>query len=107
MSPRAIRRIVLVLFAGGIAGMIVSSLAESSGGAVTFGLVTAVAALGLILVSAVAPVQPSGGQRGGAVDEEAAAEVETRIRRLVSAGADERAVRELVQRAVELGRSGR
>lgn len=107
MSPRVIRRIVLVVFIGGIAGMIATSLAENTGGAVTFGLVTAVAALGLILVSAVAPVhRPAGGPQA-VVDERVAAEVEARVRELVRAGADERAVRELVQRAVELGRGGR
>jgi hypothetical protein len=103
MSPRWVRRIVLVVFVGGIAGMIVSSIADSTGGALTFGLLTAAAALGLILVAAVAP--PGALGAGGGGDEEAAAAVEQQVADLVDAGADEHDVRHLVRTAVRLGRS--
>ena len=55
MSPRWIRRIVIVVFVAGIAGMIAGSVADNNGVAITFGLVTAAAAVGLILVTSVAP----------------------------------------------------
>jgi hypothetical protein len=108
MSPRWIRRIVIVVFLAGIAGMIVGSVADNNGVAITFGLLTAAAAVGLILVSSVAP--PEAFRKGGSTivdarrfDEATAADVEERIRILVDAGADEGALRQLVQRAVQLG----
>jgi hypothetical protein len=101
MSARWIRRIVLVIFAGGIAGMIVGSIADNNGTAVTFGLITAVAAAGLILVTSVA----GPGAFGGApVDEAAAEDVERRVEELVAAGVDEAEVRSLVRAAIRLGR---
>jgi hypothetical protein len=108
MSPRWIRRIVIVVFLAGIAGMIVGSVADNNGMAITFGLLTATAAVGLILVSSVAP--PEAFRKDGSTaadirgfDEATAVDVEERIRRLVDAGASEQAVRQLVQRAVQLG----
>ena len=50
ISPRIIRRIVLIVFVLGIGGMIGGSIAEITGLAITFGLITAIAALGLVLV---------------------------------------------------------
>jgi hypothetical protein len=44
VQPRIVRRLVLVVFVGGIAGMIVGSIADNNGTAITFGLITAVAA---------------------------------------------------------------
>jgi hypothetical protein len=132
MSPRALRAVVLLVFALGIAGMIVGSIRDSNGMAVTFGLVTAVAALVLILLTAVVPASalsapqrnrsasrsdagseaglPGEGTargsapRGRGYDERLAREVEERIRALVATGADEEAVRVLVRAAVDLGR---
>ena len=83
----------------GIAGMIVGSIADNNGMAITFGLVTAVAAVGLILVTAVAG--PGGFARTGPTSRPrrrraAGALVEEQVDELVAAGADERAVRELV-----------
>jgi hypothetical protein len=78
----------------GIAGMIVSSIADNSGAALTFGVVTAVAVLVLIAVTASGP-RP--------IAEEDAAELERAIRGLVAAGADEVEVRDLVRRARKLG----
>lgn len=106
MQPRTVRRLVLVVFVGGIAGMIAGSIADNNGVAITFGLVTAVGALGLILVTSVAG--PSGFASPPAeLGDELALEVEERIGELVDAGADEQQVRRLVQRAVALGRFSR
>lgn len=104
MHAHIVRRLVLVVFVGGVAGMIVGSIADNNGTAITFGLATAVAAICLILVTSVT----TGTDQGGVVfDEAKAAEMEARIRALVDAGADEPAVRELVRDAVVLGRSAR
>jgi hypothetical protein len=104
IDPRLVRRIVLVVFVLGIAGMIVGSIRSSNGAAMTFGLITAAAALALVLVSSVSPPAPSGAA-APVVDERLAADVEDRIGALVADGADEEAVRRLVGRAVELGRN--
>ena len=97
MSAVAIRRVLVAVCLGGIAGMIVTSIADSPGGALTFGLLTAAAALGMILVTAVT--------NGGSAleDDELGALVEERIALLVADGADERAVRALVRDARKLG----
>jgi hypothetical protein len=75
----------------GIAGMIVTSITDHPGGALTFGLLTAVAAFGMILVTAVT--------NGGSVvtDEERAEIIEEHVDALVAGGADERLVRSLVR----------
>lgn len=110
VSPRIIRRVVLLVFVVGIGGMIGGSIADNNGIAITFGLITAVAALGLVLITS---VSPPGALDGSAdadradADERLATDVEARIDALVADGADERAVRRLVGRAVELGRSRR
>jgi len=100
MTAQLTRRIVLATFVGGIAGMIVGSIADNNGVAMTFGLITAVAALGLILVTSVTqtPVLEDG------FDDETAAALESRISALVEAGADETDVRDLVREAVRMGR---
>jgi hypothetical protein len=97
MSERAIRRSLVAVCAAGIAGMIVTSIAASNAGALTFGLLTAAAATGLILVTAV-----TNGGRARDADQLGEA-LEWRISRLVQSGADERAVRALAGEAVELG----
>ena len=107
LSPRVVRRIVLAVFVLGIAGMIVGSIADNNGTAITFGLLTAVAALGLVLVTSVSPpgsLAKPGTTVPDAADERLAADLEDRIGALVADGADEEAVRKLVGRAVELGR---
>lgn len=102
MDPKILRRLVLVVFVGGIAGMIVGSIADNNGIAITFGLITAVAAICLMLVTSVAA-------RDQAVvfDERRAEEMESRIQSLVHDGADEDSLRALVRDAVVLGRSAR
>ena len=102
MDPRIVRRLVLVVFVGGIAGMIVGSIADNNGIAITFGLITAVAAICLMLVTSVSTRDAS-----VAFDEARAQEMESRIQALVAAGADEERVRSLVRDAVVLGRSAR
>ena len=125
MRPRTIRRLVWLVFVAGIAGMIAGSIADNNGLAITFGLVTAAAAVGLILVTAVAgpeafgrperrdatpagfanpPDRSTGNASDGASSEQAAAQLEAQITDLVTAGADEGQVRDLVRRAVAFGR---
>ncbi|MEZ5141409.1 MAG: hypothetical protein R2726_02660 [Acidimicrobiales bacterium] len=106
---RLVRRAVIALSVIGIAGMIFGSIRDNNGIAITFGLITAVAVGFLILLTAVvgraAFIEggPDAG-RGPRVDERVAADVEARVQRLVAEGADEHEVRQLVTRAVELGR---
>ena len=107
VSPRLVRRLVIAVFVAGIIGMIVSSILASNGAATTFGLITAVAAMGLVLVTSVTPPSALGSSRdvtAPTIDPAIAADVETRVAALVDAGADESEVRRLVGRAVELGR---
>ena len=103
MTAQLIRRVVIATFVGGIVGMIVGSIADNNGVALTFGIITAVAALGLILVTSVtqAPATEEG------VDDAMAEALETRISALVDAGADEAEVRDLVRDAVRMGRGQR
>ena len=87
--------------------MIAGSILDNNGFAITFGLITAVAALALVLVTQISPpgsLAKPGPTAPAAVDERLAADLESRIDRLVAAGADEAEVRKLVGRAVELGR---
>jgi hypothetical protein len=90
VGPRLVRSVVLVVCVLGVAGMIVASALDANGAALTFGLVTAGAVTCLIVATAVT---------GGPVDEQRASRVEELVGRLVAAGADEAAVRELVQEA--------
>lgn len=96
MTIRLVRRVVIAVFVAGIVGMIIGSIAERNGVAITFGLITAAAAVGLILVTAVS---------NAASEQESPEELEGKIAALVTSGADETAVRELVRDAVRLGRN--
>ena len=98
MSPSRLRVVVVLVCAGGIAGMIAGSIADNNGVALTFGVVAAVAALCLIVASAVTTPGPVDLDLRGA-------DVEARIARLVEQGADEDEVRRLVKAAVEAGRA--
>lgn len=107
IGPRAIRRIVILVFVLGIGGMIAGSILDSNGFAITFGLITAVAALALVLVTQVSPpgaLAKPGESAPLVVDERLAADLESRIDALVAEGADETQVRKLVGRAIDLGR---
>ena len=102
MQPKVVRLLVILVFIGGIAGMIVGSIADNNGIAITFGLVTAVAAICLMLVTSV-----TASTTEITFDEGKAEAMEGRIEALVEAGADEEDVRDLVREAVLLGRSAR
>lgn len=101
MSPGVVRRIVIAVCVAGIAGMIVSSIADNTGAALTAGLVTAVAVLCLIVATAVT------GAQGVGIGDLLASDVEERIEALVAGGADEDDVRALVGAAVKLGKAQR
>ena len=103
MTAGAVRIVVLVVCGAGIAGMIVSSIADSNGAAVTFGLITAVAVLCLMVATAVAR---TGVDRAPGPDSEAlGADIEARVRDLVASGADEDKLRQLLGQAVRLGQA--
>lgn len=105
-APRALRtvRIVCALgFVGGIAGMIVTSIAGNDVGVVTtIGLLAAMCAVVLIVATSVA-----GTPRPSEFDEALIEDVERRVAELVASGAPETAVRRLVRQAIELGRGSR
>ena len=94
MRPPVLKVVLRLVAAAGIPGIIAGSIAENDAVAITFGSITAVAALGLILVTA-ATSSPAADDVGQAL--------EARIARLVAAGADEQEVRGLVGDAVRLG----
>ena len=83
---------MIVVCVAGIAGMIVSSIADNNAVALTVGLLTAAAVLCLIVATAVSKTTEAPGE-----------EVEARVASLVAAGADEGEVRGLVRAAVQLG----
>jgi hypothetical protein len=80
--------------------MIVTSALDRNGAALTFGLITAVAILCLMVATAVSPTTTDSSDRAGEQLEEA-------MQALVQRGADERAVRDLVRQAVRFGRRDR
>src|SRR5688500_14857227 len=99
MSPRVVRRVVIAVCVAGIAGMIVSSIADNTGAALTAGLVTAIAVLCLIVATAVT------GAHGVGISDLLASDVEERVEALAAEGADEADLRALVSAAVKLGKS--
>ncbi len=110
MSVQAVRAMAISTCVLGIAGMIVGSIAGSAGWPVTFGIISAVAALCLIVATTVTSGSRSAGgdpagPKGGPLDHDALGEdVERAIADLCRAGADEDALRALVGRAIRLGR---
>jgi hypothetical protein len=99
---RAIRFAVIGVCVAGIAGMIVASATNHNGAAITFGLITAVAVLCQMVATTVANELKGAAKAdvSGAGDA-----LENQVMALVSAGADETAVRDLVRAAARLGRS--
>jgi hypothetical protein len=79
--------------------MIVTSIADSTGGALTFGLATAAAVVGLILVTSVTAAPAA----GDLLAEAAAERVELEVAELVARGVEEDAVRRVVRAAARLG----
>ncbi|MDQ3757736.1 MAG: hypothetical protein M3394_07795 [Actinomycetota bacterium] len=95
---RAVRPVVMAVCVVGIAGMIATSVADATGAALAFGLLTAGAVLCLVVASAVAAGDAPADM------ETQAARVEALVGEVVAAGADEHTVRRLVGEAVRLGR---
>ncbi|MEK0414625.1 MAG: hypothetical protein RL352_22 [Actinomycetota bacterium] len=99
-AVRAIRVACVICFVGGIAGMIIASLADNNIEAVlTAGVVTVMAALVLLAVSTVTATR-----RAAEFDDADAEILELSIQRMIESGTDETALRELVRRAIRLGR---
>ena len=100
MSLKLIRFVCLTLFLAGIPSLIVSSiLGNNEGWVLTAGMVTAVAALILMAVSATTATR-----RLDVFDDVMAERVEQRIRTLVEAGDDETDIRQLVRDTIDLAR---
>lgn len=113
VSARAVRAAALVVCVAGIAGMIVTSILNHNGAAVTFGLITAVAVVCSMVAKSVAadaerrlgaPTSAPGTSPAAPVDV-LADRVEQQVQALTAAGSDEAALRQLVGEAVRLGRS--
>ena len=100
VAPSVVRGTGLVFCVFGIAGMIITSIADSINGAIAFGFVGATGALALLLVGVLVPAV----ERAVSLDEATPADVEEHVQRLVAAGADEDEVRAAVDAATELGR---
>jgi len=99
-SLRLIRVSCLVLMLSGVPALIVSSIrGNNEGWVLTFGMISAVAAIILMAVSAATSTQ-----RLDAFDDVVAERVEQRIRMLVEAGANETDVRNLVRESMSLVR---
>ena len=100
MALRLIKIVCFGLFLAGIPAIIVSSIAgNNEGWVLTFGMITAVAALILIAVSSVTT-----NKRIDAFNDVLAERVEQRVQQLVQAGANEDEVRTLVRDSINLAR---
>lgn len=100
MALRLIKIVCFGLFLAGIPAIIVSSIAgNNEGWVLTFGMITAVAALILIAVSSVTT-----NKRIDAFNDVLAERVEQRVQQLIQAGANEDEVRALVRDSINLAR---
>ena len=100
MSLKLIKIGCFGLFLAGIPAIIVSSIrGNNEGWVLTFGMITAVAALILIAVSSVTT-----NKRIDAFNEVLAERVEQRVQGLVQSGANEDDVRALVRDSIDLAR---
>jgi len=100
MARRWIPRVAIAVFVGGIAGLIISSIAGNNAGVVlTVGLCIVFAAIALLTHAAVTPRDAI-----EVFDEARAEQLEQRIAALVAAGAPEDDVRSLVRDALRMGR---
>ena len=100
MSLRLIRTLCFGAFLAGLPAIIVSSIrGNNEGWVLTFGMITAIAAIILIAVTATTSTK-----RIDVFNEIGAERVELRIRQLVEAGANEVEVRALVRDALNLSR---
>jgi len=84
VAPSVVRAVGLVFCVTGIAGMIITSIADSIDAAIAFGFVGATGALALLLVGVLVPAV----ERAASLDEEQASRLEERVQRLVAAGAE-------------------
>jgi hypothetical protein len=119
VSVRVVRTVATVICVAGIAGMIVTSILNHNGAAVTFGLVSAVAVVCAMVAKAVAadterrmgsaaapsPDGPVPGGAAGPASDGLAELVEGQVQALIAGGAEEAVVRQLVGESVRLGRS--
>lgn len=92
MHERVFRAVALLGGACGIAGMIATSIAGSTGGALSFGLLCAAAALVLMVYGVLQ--RPT-----GEIDRLRATELENQVAELVAAGADEAGIRRVIRLA--------
>lgn len=100
MSVRRFRQIAAVLWVGGIAGMIVSSIrGNNNGWVISCGFLTLIGST-LVLVASAATSR----ERIDVFEEADAERLEHRVGALVGAGADEAEVRSLVREAMRAGR---
>jgi hypothetical protein len=100
MSTSAFRLVAAIIWVGGIAGMIISSVnGNNNGWVISCGLATAVASIVLLAVSSA-----TRRERLDVFDDADAERLEGRIVALVTSGADEVLVRTLVRDAMRLGR---
>lgn len=102
MTINHLRRGVALVCVLSIAGMIVGSIKNSTGAAITAGIF-AVIAIGCLMVGNAIFV----GTNGGGAQEALAAELDARVTELVAAGADEAAAREVVTKAIRFGQGQR
>jgi hypothetical protein len=104
MTLRAFRIACAVVFVAGIATMIVTTIVSNDMGVmITTGVLTAIAAIVLLAVTAVSDGRPL----GSITDDIAAERLERRIGALVAEGADETELRTLVRDSLRLGRGTR
>jgi hypothetical protein len=100
MATRLITRTCIAVFVGGIAGLIITSVAGNNNGVVlTIGGIIVVAAIVLMAVNTVTVHE-----RIDAFDDAAAEQLEAHVANLVEQGADETDVRTLVREARRSGR---
>ena len=98
---KRIRIVCAAVFIAGIGGIIVTSIvSNNNGGIIGIGLVTSIAAIVLLTASTIAT-----NKHIDAFDEVAAEQLERQVAALVASGANEDAVREAIQAAIDLGRS--
>ncbi len=102
MSISTLRRTVAVICVLSIAGMIAFSIADNVGGAMTAGIVGAIAMVSLMVGNAIHVGSNTGGAQNALAEE-----LEARVQELIAKGADEQLVRGVVRRAVRLGRGER
>ena len=99
MTISLLRRAVAFICVLSIAGMIVGSIKDNAGAAMTAGIIGAIAMLCLIVGNAVHI-----GSNAGGAQEALAEELDARVQELVKAGADEHAARAVVRKAIRFGR---